>query len=127
MQGCMANLAATSTQGGPGVVSTRRSVRQFLSTSLILFCSAIPICNAGCSREYYRQQADDQAKCLVKEKQNDPRWTFPDRSVYPDPRSRYYDPNDPDHQPLPPDDPTSHELMHCVYGMKGYKRWHENG
>ncbi len=28
---------------------------------------------------------------------------------------------------MPPDDPTSHQLMHYVDGMKGYPHWHRNG
>jgi outer membrane protein TolC len=107
--------------------SSRSSIRSKLARKLFALGSALVVAVGGCSREYYRHQADDQAKCLIREKQNDPRWDIPDRSVYIDPHSRYHDPNDPDHEPLPPDDPKSHELMHCVYGMKGYQRWHENG
>src|SRR5262245_8741283 len=127
MQGRMARLAALLNSGGTSARAIPRSARKLLSWSLLSVGSALTVAGAGCSREYYRHQADDQANCLIKEKEADPRWVIPDRSVYIDPHSRYHDPNDPDHQPLPPDDPASHELMHCVYGMKGYKRWHQNG
>jgi hypothetical protein len=109
------------------IQSAHPSLQRFFCWGLLAAGSALSMGLAGCSREYYRRQADDQAECLIQEKKNDPRWTSPAQSVYPDSRSRYYDHNDPDHQPLPPDDPSSHELMHCVYGMRGYKRWHENG
>lgn len=79
----------------------------------------------GCSRSFYRQQADDDARRLVLEKSQDPRWCLADFSIEMDPHSRYYDPYDPDFPPMPPDDPASHELMHRVDGKKGYKYWHE--
>ena len=28
---------------------------------------------------------------------------------------------------MPRDDPASHQYMHCVDGMKGWKHWHDNG
>ena len=81
----------------------------------------------GCTREHYRQQADAEAYCLVNEKSNDPRWAQPGFSIELDPRSRYFDPYDPDRQPLPSDDPASHQLMRCVDGKKGWDHWYENG
>jgi hypothetical protein len=44
-----------------------------------------------------------------------------------DPRSRYYDPTNPDHPPLPPDDPYSHVYMHRVDGKRAAPWWHING
>ncbi|HEY6565825.1 MAG TPA: TolC family protein, partial [Pirellulaceae bacterium] len=38
-----------------------------------------------------------------------------------------FDPFNPDRPPLPPDDPVSHKLMHCVDGKRGYHGWHKNG
>jgi hypothetical protein len=83
---------------------------------------------AGCSRERYYRQADQEAKSLVAEKSNDPRWaTPPDFNIDMDPRSRFYDPCDQVRPPMPQDDPAAHEYMHCVDGMKGSKKWHANG
>lgn len=82
---------------------------------------------AGCHREFYRQQADDEARELVEEKSCDPRWAMPCFNIEMNPASRYYDQYDPVKPPLPPDDPESHDLMHCVYGKKGWSKWHENG
>lgn len=82
----------------------------------------------GCHRrQFYRHQADRQGYRLIAEKESDPRWYLPEFSVYPDARSRFYDVYDPDRPPMPPDDPASHQFMHCVYGKKGYKRWHQHG
>lgn len=41
--------------------------------------------------------------------------------------SRLADPYDLDCPPLPPDDPASHEFMHCVDGKRGWSHWHDNG
>ncbi len=81
----------------------------------------------GCHREFYRKQADDDARKLVEEKSCDPRWAKPGFNIEMNPASRYYDQYDPVKPPLPPDDPESHELMHCVYGQKGWSKWHDNG
>jgi hypothetical protein len=82
---------------------------------------------AGCSRTHYRMQADDQALSLTREKANHPHWGLDYFRAVAPPASRMYDPYDPDHEPLPPDDPTAHVLMHRVDGKKGYKHWHKNG
>ena len=57
----------------------------------------------------------------------DPRWELNRLSIEPDPRARFYDPDCPDHPPMPPDDPTSHEIMHCVDCKAGWPCWHRNG
>ena len=44
-----------------------------------------------------------------------------------DPRSRYFDDYDPDKPPMPPDDPASHQFMHCVDCKKGWPHWHATG
>lgn len=82
---------------------------------------------SGCSRSFWRKQADKDSYNAVAEKLNDPRWQVPRFDLTPDPRSRFYDPYDPDKEPLPPDDPAAHTLMHCVNGRKGYKNWHKLG
>jgi hypothetical protein len=81
----------------------------------------------GCSREYWRDQADDRAYDIIVERENDPRWTNPRIDVIPDVRSRFYDPYDPDEPPLPPDDPAANEYMRWVYGKRGWKHWHKFG
>ncbi len=81
----------------------------------------------GCHRGYYRRQADSDARTLIREKLNDPRWCQIDPSIDTSPESRMFDPFSADHPPLPPDDPASHDLMHCVDGKEGYPNWHANG
>ncbi len=71
---------------------------------------------SSCGRAYYRQDADQEVGQLVAEKSSDPRWGVRDFSIAMDPRSRYFDPADPDFPPMPPDDPASHELMQQMEG-----------
>ncbi|MGQ0636738.1 MAG: TolC family protein [Planctomycetaceae bacterium] len=94
---------------------------------VVFFAAIVCLIASGCSRKYWRDQADDLSYDILEHKQVDPRWELPRVNVMPDPRSRFYDPYDPDFAPLPPDDPASHSYMHWVYGMQGYKRWHEFG
>ncbi|MCA9035204.1 MAG: TolC family protein [Planctomycetaceae bacterium] len=82
---------------------------------------------SGCSRQFWRRQAEKDTYNAVTEKLNDPRWQVPRIDLKPDVRSRFFDPYDPDCEPLPPDDPAAHEFMHCVNGKRGYKSWHKLG
>jgi len=59
----------------------------------------------GCSRPFWRSQADFDAYNLLFEKTADPRWDIPRVTLESDPRSRIFDAYDPDFEPLPPDDP----------------------
>lgn len=96
------------------------------SCAVLSLVSLLPL-SWGCNRTYYREQADFEAGDLIAEKSNHPHWQIEYRSPYVDPRSRMFDPFDPDCPPMPPDDPASHELMHFVDGKKGYPNWHRNG
>ncbi|HQX52789.1 MAG TPA: hypothetical protein PLR25_22910, partial [Planctomycetaceae bacterium] len=79
---------------------------------------------SGCSRQFWRKQADVDSYGAITEKLNNPHWELPRIDLTADDRSRFYDPYDPDKEPLPPDDPAAHEFMHSVNGIKGYKNWH---
>lgn len=96
-------------------------------TRWLVFGIALLAPLAGCSRSHYRQQADEEAAYVISEKSFDPRWALPGFSIEQDPRSRYFDPYDPDCPPMPPDDPYSHEYMHYVDGKKGWPYWHRHG
>ena len=89
--------------------------------------SLLVLAGAGCSRTKYRLQADRDAYCVIAERNGDPRWHAADPSIEMDPRSRYFDPYDPDRPPMPLDDPTSHQYMRRVDGKKGWKHWLDNG
>lgn len=96
-------------------------------TPLLLSAMLTMLVQSGCTRPFYRQQADNDVACMIAQKSTDPRWALPDFNINIDPRSRYYDPYDPDAPPMPPDDPELHKFMHCVDGKKGWPKWHANG
>ena len=81
----------------------------------------------GCHRSHYRHQADAEAECLIRQKLDDPRWNALDPSIDVGHQSRMHDPSSVDCPPMPPDDPSSHRLMHCVDGKPGSDDWHANG
>lgn len=81
----------------------------------------------GCSRAFYRRQADREAYTLVDCATDDPRWPLEGYTIEPDPRSRMFNPFSPDCPPMPPDDPTSHRLMHCVDRKRGWPHWGRYG
>src|SRR5687767_986491 len=94
---------------------------------LCFLAVATLLSHAGCHRSYYRRQADIEAEALIREKVNHPHWDLPRQSIDVDPRSRLFDPFSPDCEPMPADDPYSHELMHVVDGKKGWRKWHQFG
>ena len=77
----------------------------------------------GCTPSKYRQEADRDANCLVDQKSSLAGIEPATYRIDIDPRSRMFDPNDPDCEPMPPDDPTSNLLMQRVDNMKGSKLW----
>ena len=81
----------------------------------------------GCSREHYRRQADKEVHALVDCASTDPRWPVDEFTIQPDPASRFFDPDNADCPPMPPDDPTSHEYMECVDCKRGWPHWHDQG
>src|SRR5262245_63687345 len=108
--------------------ATRRIVgRPWRVGMLAAVCSAASIPFVGCSREHYRLNADKAANKVVSAENNDPRWHEPHFGVYPDSRSRFFDPSPPDRPPAPEDDPESNRFMQCVYGMHGYRGWYKYG
>ncbi len=70
---------------------------------LLLAAIVFPI---GCTRRLYRRQADREANYLVREKSVHTPWEIPaSYTIQPDPRSRFFDPTDPDFPTLPPAGP----------------------
>lgn len=100
--------------------------RRLMCLATIL-CGLLLITGSGCTRAYYRQQADGEVYNLLSHGIRDPRWELNRLTIEADPRSRFFDPDCPDHPPMPPDDPTSHEIMHCVDCKPGWPCWHRNG
>lgn len=99
------------------------SVRRTAATLIL----AALVSMIGCHRAQYRQRADAEAYQLIQEKANNPHWELPRYWIEVDPRSRMFDPFNPDLEPMPHDDPASHVFMHDVDKKKGYPHWHANG
>ncbi|MCC7476730.1 MAG: TolC family protein [Pirellulales bacterium] len=81
----------------------------------------------GCTRPHYRRQADREVNCIIDNKTvalGGAPGTF---RIDVDPKSRMFDPNSPDCPPMPPDDPISHQLMHCVDCKPGAPCWKHMG
>lgn len=87
----------------------------------------LSLCHGGCSRPFWRTQADFDTYNLLLEKSADERWRVPRLTLEADPRARIFDPYDPDVTPLPPDDPAAHQYMHWIDGMQAYQSWHKFG
>lgn len=82
----------------------------------------------GCSRQQYRTCADQEVYGLLNAvDQSDPLWQVENFNIDQNACSRYSDFHDPDHQPMPQDDASAQSLMHEVEGMKGWKKWWDNG
>jgi len=92
--------------------------------------AAVLVCTClGCARSFYRKSADRDAYAMITEKALalNPDELPESASIDPGPESRFFDPFDPDHPPLPPDDPLSHELMKRVDGKRGASAWRQPG
>ena len=87
---------------------------------LLALCAVL---TTGCSRAYYRQQADREIYCLENAAASRVPGATDRYAIQTNPHSRMFDPNSPDCPPMPPDDPTSHQLMQCVDSKKGWSGW----
>ncbi len=103
-----------------------RSRTPFFSIAAVL-CALSSVGILGCSQSFWRKQADKDSYCALSQTETDPRWVNPRKGLTPDPRSRFFDPYDPDKEPLPPDDPAAAVYMEKVNGIPGYKSWHKLG
>ena len=78
---------------------------------------------AGCNMAYYRRQADQETNFLIDQKSASIGVAPGQYRIDVDPRSRMFDPHNPDCEPMPPDDPASNKILHCVDCKKGAKCW----
>jgi hypothetical protein len=93
----------------------------------LILLSFLILSFVGCSRGFYRKQADHQVSRLLRETSHDPDCELNRHDIRVKRISRMYDPFSPDDPPLPPDDPAAHRLMHCVDCKRGYPCWHASG
>src|SRR5258705_13459752 len=88
--------------------------------SLALLGLLVAILTAtGCSRAHYRRQGDAEAFALTREKVVSPHSDLGGKySIAIDPRSRMYEPYNPDPPPIPDDDPAAHRFMPRLGGKR---------
>ena len=65
---------------------------------------------AGCTRAFYRKQADHEVNDVLAEKDKIANAKIEQWHVYTDPRARHADPSNPDRPPMPPDDEDAWRL-----------------
>jgi len=92
------------------------------STLVLLGTGCLLAAGIGCSRALYHQRADRDAYAAIAGKSE----LLPDKdplrdggNIEPAPDSRLYDPFDPDHPPMPPDDPAAYQLTAKSSNEKG--------
>jgi outer membrane protein TolC len=88
--------------------SASRGRSSRLAPVLLLLLAGLVVC-AGCTRRFFRENADREVSSVLAEKDTDG-WKIEQYHVYADPRARFADISDPDHPPMPPDDPGAQEL-----------------
>ncbi len=83
---------------------------------------------SGCTRSSHRFKTDREVNYLLDEKRVESGELNPaNYRIDVDPRSRMFDPFNPDRPPMPEDDPQSNRYMQMVDRKKGYPLWEANG
>lgn len=78
--------------------------------AILLLLAVVVVLQSGCTRSFYRVQADREANYLVREKSVGTPWEVPDSfSIEPDPASRFSDSTDRDYPRLPAAGPRLYE------------------
>ncbi len=85
------------------------------------------LANAGCTRQAYRAKTNNEAYYLIDEKLCESGEKAAPYRIEVDPRSRFFDPFNPDRPPMPEDDPVSNQYMRMVDKKRGYPLWEANG
>ena len=106
---------------------SNQRIRRERQRAILWLLGLVLIAATGCTRAFWRTQADCCAYMAVNTAAQDPQWPMRDFTININPKSRLFDPTNPDRPPMPPDDPTLHQFMHCVNCMHGFPCWHQNG
>jgi hypothetical protein len=91
----------------------------------LLFAAGLAI--VGCTRAYYRTDADRETYSLMADRALAPGSDIGRLRLDPGAGSRLADPFDPDRPPKPPDDPAAAALMAHPYKFRGYSHWGRYG
>ena len=82
-----------------------RAVRRTWAASALML-----LASTGCTREFFRNWADQDVTEAIFEKSRDPHFRIDMFTITPPALSRFVDPYDPDRPPAPPDDYVAQEL-----------------
>ena len=93
----------------------------------LLMLTAVAVGLSGCTRAFYRDQADREVACIVGQTSHGTESVIPNLTIMPHPQSRMFVPGSPDCPPMPPDDAVSHRYMKCVDGKRGWPCWDQYG
>jgi outer membrane protein TolC len=88
---------------------------------------AVGLLAAGCTRSWYRVDADRETYPIISERIVEPAYNIGRTRLDPAPTSRLFDPYDPDHPPKPPDDPAAAAYMARPGKFKGARGWEKDG
>jgi len=89
---------------------TRNPSRAARTARSAVLAAATLIGSAGCTREFFRNWADQDVTEAVFEKSRDPRFRLDLFTIEPPALSRFADPYDPENPPAPPDDLAAEAL-----------------
>lgn len=102
-------------------------LRWMLIPTFLLAANVCLLFGCAMPRWKHRVEADQEVRNVIAERNHDPRWANDKTEIELDPRSRYFDPENPDCSPIPQDDPDSNRYMRCVDGKRGWEHWLNNG
>ncbi len=102
----------------------RSALRNSVAWSL-MGCAVLA--SGACTRAKYRYKTNREAYYLIDEKIADACERTAPYRIEIDPRSRMFDPFNPDRPPMPDDDPVANSYMKMVDRKKGYPLWEANG
>jgi|GEM_PF-1023741 len=101
--------------------------RHFHHGTLLLLVGALFMMVAGCTRRYYRDFADRDTYRILGDRMTDWRWQLPKRPVEAAPKSRIGDIHDPNHEPIPHDDPGARPYQVTAGRHLEYHGWDKRG
>ncbi len=108
----------------------RQPRRRLFRNCMLLGLGLVSLTSSGtgCTRQAYRAKTNNEVYYLIDQKiaESCERPVAPYR-IEVDPRSRFFDPFNPDRPPMPEDDPQSHQFMAMVDKKRGYPLWEANG
>jgi hypothetical protein len=121
-------------KGRTELLKVRSPLRAFLSSAWrpalnLALAAGLLGESAGCTRRFFRKQADKEVEQVLAQKDIYPDWKIENWWAYPHPLARFADNTNPDRPPMPPDDPAAYDLSPNPQrpGHAGVKRVEGNG